>query len=194
MKFELKMISGKLIFSSLLVILIMSFVIISFVTENKTIIMPIKKMVGDEQKKILGARIYQQNKKGEKIFIIAETLQESKTENNKVILENSLTTINSDGIISKIYAGHAIVSNNFEDFNFSNNVKITKESRKFTLNTETLIGSIEKGNFHTDDNINIISGNTKINGKGLDLKRNGEYIKIKGKAKLIMFLSKKNAN
>ena len=69
--------------------------------------MSIKKVEDDEHKKIKRARIYQQNKRGEKISIIAETLEESKNEKNKVILENSLTTINNDGVITKIFAGHA---------------------------------------------------------------------------------------
>ena len=148
-------------------------------------------MVNGERWKVF---FCEQNKKGEKILIIAETLEESTTELNKVILENSLTTINNGGIITKISAGHAVVSNNYDNFNFSNNVRVTKKSRNFTLDTETLIGKVKKGNFYTNDNVNIISGNTKINGKGLDLKRNGEYIKIKGKAKLTMLLSKNYAN
>ena len=34
------------------------------------------------------------------------------------------------------------------------------------------------------------SGNTIIEGRGLQIKKNGEYIKIKGKAKLRMLLLK----
>ena len=49
------------------------------------------------------------------------------------------------------------------------------------------------GNFYSNDEVDIVSGNTTIKGKGLDVKKNGEYIKIKGKAKLKMLLSKKNA-
>ena len=41
------------------------------------------------------------------------------------------------------------------------------------------------------DNVDIISGNISIKGKGLDVKKNGEYIKIKGKAILNMVLSSK---
>ena len=36
-------------------------------------------------------------------------------------------------------------------------------------------------------------GNTIIKGKGLNVKKNGEYIKIKGKAILRMLLLQKNA-
>ena len=54
--------------------------------------------------------------------------------------------------------------------------------------------TLKKGNFFTNDKVDIVSGNIRINGEGLDLKRNGEYIKIKGKAKLVMVLSTKNEN
>ena len=62
------------------------------------------------------------------------------------------------------------------------------------METNSLIGSLNKGNFFTNDKVDIISGNIRINGEGLDLRRNGEYIKIKGKAKLIMVLSTTNEN
>ena len=155
---------------------------------NNTIV----KTKKEDTEKISGVRIHQKNKRGEKFLIVAETLQESKTESNKVILENSLTTIDKNGILTKIVAGHAIVSNNYENFDFSNKVRIIKKARNFVLETKTLVGTLKKGNFSTVDKVKIISGNTKINGNGLDLRKNGEYIKIKGKAVLTMLLSRKN--
>jgi hypothetical protein len=53
---------------------------------------------------------------------------------------------------------------------------------------------MKKGNFFTNDKVFIVSGNITILGAGMDLKRNGEYIKIRGKAKLVMLLSKNNEN
>ena len=188
-----KLISKKSIFATLIVILILSFTATLFIKNiNISTFKPTKNIKKEGSEKIIGARIHQQNKKGEKFIIIAETLQESKNEDDTVILENSLTTINQKGILTKIYAGHAIVSNNYENFDFSNKVKITKKSRKFKLETQTLIGSFKKGNFYTNEKVKVISGNTRINGTGLDLRRNGEYIRIRGKARLIMLLSKKN--
>ena len=189
----LKLINKKLIFASLIITLVFIFIINIFVSEvykktNNAII----KTKKENSEKISGVRIHQQNKKGEKFLIVAETLQESKTEANKVILENSLTTIDKNGILTKIVAGHAIVSNNYENFNFSNKVKIIKKTRNFILETKTLVGTLKKGNFSTIDKVKIISGNTRINGNGLDLRKNGEYIRIKGKAVLTMLLSKKN--
>ena len=190
-----KLINKKLIFASLVIILFSSFIVNLFISNNKELnISPIKKTKKEGSEKIIGARIYQQNKKGEKFLIIAETLQESKTEDNKVILENSLTTINKNNVLTNISAGYAIISNDYVNFDFSNKVKIKKKKRGFTLETQTLIGSFKKGNFYTNDKVKIISGNTRINGTGLDLKKNGEYIRIGGKAVLIMLLSKKNGN
>ncbi|MDC0457809.1 LPS export ABC transporter periplasmic protein LptC [Alphaproteobacteria bacterium] len=188
-----KLISKKSIFATLIVILVLSFIATLFIKDsNISTFKPTKSIKKESSEKIIGARIHQQNKKGEKFIIIAETLQESKSEDNKIILENSLTTIDQKGVITKIYAGHAIVSNNYENFDFSNKVKITKKSRKFTLESQTLIGSLKKGDFYTNEKVRIISGSTRINGTGLDLRRNGEYIKVKGKAMLIMLLSSKN--
>ena len=189
----LKLINKKFIFASLIITLVLIFIINIFISEvyknnNNTII----KTKKEDLEKISGVRIHQKNKRGEKFLIVAETLQESKTESNKVILENSLTTIDKNGILTKIVAGHAIVSNNYENFDFSNKVKIIKKARNFVLETKTLVGTLKKGNFSTIDKVKIISGNTIINGNGLDLRKNGEYIKIKGKAVLTMLLSRKN--
>jgi len=189
----LKLINKKFIFASLIITLVLIFIINIFISEvyknnNNTII----KTKKEDSEKISGVRIHQKNKRGEKFLIVAETLQESKTEANKVILENSLTTIDKNGILTKIVAGHAIVSNNYENFDFSNKVRIIKKARNFVLETKTLVGTLKKGNFSTVDKVKIISGNTKINGNGLDLRKNGEYIKIKGKAVLTMLLSRKN--
>ena len=189
----LRLINKKFIFASLIITLVLIFIINIFISEvyknNNNTIVKTKK---EDSEKISGVRIHQKNKKGEKFLIVAETLQESKTESNKVILENSLTTIDKNGILTKIVAGHAIVSNNYENFDFSNKVRIIKKARNFVLETKTLVGTLKKGNFSTVDKVKIISGNTKINGNGLDLRKNGEYIRIKGKAVLTMLLSRKN--
>ena len=188
-----RLINKKFIFASLIMTLVLIFMINIFVSEVfKTTDKAIVKTKKENSDKISGVRIHQKSKRGEKFLIVAETLKESKTEANKVILENSLTTIDKNGILTKIVAGHAIVSNNYENFNFSEKVKIIKKSRNFVLETKTLVGTLKKGNFSTVDKVKIISGNTKINGNGLDLRKNGEYIRIKGKAVLSMLLSRKN--
>ena len=188
-----RLINKKFIFASLIMTLVLIFMINIFVSEVfKTTDKAVVKTKKENSDKISGVRIHQKSKRGEKFLIVAETLKESKTEANKVILENSLTTIDKNGILTKIVAGHAIVSNNYENFNFSQKVKIIKKSRNFVLETKTLVGTLKKGNFSTVDKVKIISGNTKINGNGLDFRKNGEYIRIKGKAVLTMLLSSKN--
>ena len=189
----MKIISGKSIFASLVFVLIMSFIVNNLFYNNSSLDSDIKsKDRSKKQEKIIGVEIKQQNQKGDKVLIIADTLEETGSKDNKVILENSITTINQKGILTKIFAGKAILTDGYNNFSFSKKVKIKKKSRKFILKTETLTGTFEKGNYHTDDVIEIVSGNTVIKGKGLNVKKNGEYIKIKGKAILKMLLSKKN--
>lgn len=189
----MKIITSKSIFASLVIILLMSF-IIDITSKNNvdTKIKPLDDKTVNNKEKILGVKIRQQNKKGEKFLIVAESLVEDNSENKKIILENSFTTINQDGIITNISAGHAVLSNNYDNFDFSDKVEIIKKVRKFVLKTERLTGTFENGSFYTNDDVDIVSGNIKIKGKGLDIKNNGEYLKIKGKAKLKMLYKLKN--
>ena len=197
----MKIFSGKSIFASLISLIIMSFVINNFLNDNNffndndLFEDNIKnKNSSKKQEKIVGVQIRQQNQEGVQFLIVADTLEEVGSKENMVILENSITTINQNGILTKISAGKAIIKNNYKDFSFLDQVKITKKSRKFTLNTKTLTGTFEKGNYHTNDDVIIVSRNTVVRGKGLKIKKNGEYIKVKGKANLRMLLSKDNAN
>ena len=188
----MKIISSKSIFASLIVIIILSFIVNSILNENKNVenILTSKTPTNNKEK-ILGVKIRQQSKQGEKFLIIAESLVESNSNDKEVILENSLTTIEQNGIFTDISAGHAIISNNYENFDFSDKVKITKKIRKFVLKTESLTGTFKNGDYYTDDDVDIVSGNTTIKGQGLNVKKNGQYIKIKGKAVLNMLLSNK---
>ena len=186
------MISGKSIFASLIVIISLSLITQTMINDKKKSKNErLSNVPSDNKEKILGVKIRQENKKGEKFLIIAESLVESTSEDKKVILENSLTTIDQNGVFTKILAGQAIISNNYDNFDFSDKVKITKKLRKFILITESLSGTFDKGNYYTQDDVDIVSGNIRIKGKGLDVKKNGEYIKIKGKATLNMLLLNK---
>ena len=188
----MKIISGKSIFASLVFLLIMSFVVNNFLNDDDFFKDKNKYKSSSENKdKIIGVEIRQQNKQGDKFLIIANTLEEIESK-KKVILENSITTIDQKGVLTKISAGKAIITNEYNNFTFLDKVIITKKSRKFTLKTQTLTGTFKKGNYHTDDEVDIISGNTTIKGKGLNIKKNGEYVKIKGKAILRMLLLQKN--
>ena len=189
----MKIISGKSIFASLVFLLIMTFVVNNFFNDEKYYSDKNKyKSTSKKQDKIIGVEIRQQNKQGDKFLIVADALEEIESNDKKVILENSLTTIDQKGVLTKISAGKAIITNEYNNFTFLDKVIITKKSRKFTLKTQTLTGTFKKGNYHTDDEVDIISGNTTIKGKGLNIKKNGEYVKIKGKAILRMLLLQKN--
>ena len=85
------------------------------------------KNVSAKEDKIIGVQIKQQNKKGDKFLIVADTLQEIESIEKKIILENSLTIIDQKGILTKISAGKAIITNDYSDFIFSDKVKITKK-------------------------------------------------------------------
>ena len=113
----MKIISGKSIFAFLIVIIILSFITQIVVNDHKNSKnVLLNKIPSDDKEKILGVEIRQENKKGEKFLIVAETLVESNSEDKKVILENSLTTIDQKGIFTNISAGHAIISNNYDKF------------------------------------------------------------------------------
>ena len=51
-------------------------------------------------------------------LIIADTLEETNSEFNTIKLENSYTTIDQKGVLTNISAGHAIITNNYENFIF----------------------------------------------------------------------------
>ena len=184
------------VFAFLVLAIVSSFIINSFISKDIDILnSPLKNLENNIKiKQVLRPIIHKENKKGEKYVIIADTLQESQTKDGEVKLENSLTTINKNGILTEIIAGYAIITNNYEDFNLTKKVTIIKKSRDIELKTNSLIGSMKKGNFFTNDKVFIVSGNITIVGAGMDFKRNGEYIKIRGKAKLVMLLSKNNEN
>ena len=190
----MKIISGKTIFASLVFLLIISFIANNFLNDNNFGKKGNKIIKNSEkQEKVIGIQIRQQNQKGDQLLIVADTLEEIESKEKKVILENSFTTINQKGILTNISAGTAIITNNYKNFSFSNKVRITKKTRKFSLQTETLSGTFQKGNYYTNDDVMIVAGNTIVKGKGLKIKKNGEYIKIIGKASLKMILPKGDA-
>ena len=47
-------------------------------------------------------------------------------------------------------------------------------------------GNFDKGNYNTNDQVDIVSRNISIKGNGLIVRNNGDYMKVKGKAFLEM--------
>ena len=170
----------------MIIILILAFAVSSFINTRISKITDVQNYSAEEPKKIIGVEIRQQNKEGTKFLIVADTLEEANSEFNTIKLENSYTTIDQKGILTNISAGHAIITNNYENFDFSDNVVIVKKSRDFNLKSKTLSGNFDKGNYNTNDQVDIVSRNISIKGNGLIVRNNGDYIKVKGKAFLEM--------
>ena len=59
-------------------------------------------------------------------------------------------------------------------------------SKKFNLTTEKLSGIFDTGDMYTNLPVKIKINNSKIQGSSLNLKNYGEYIKVFGKARLII--------
>ena len=182
----MKIINTKFTFAFLIIILILAFAVSSFINTRISKITDVQNYSAEEPKKIIGVEIRQQNKEGTKFLIVADTLEEANSEFNTIKLENSYTTIDQKGILTNISAGHAIITNNYENFDFSDNVVIVKKNRDFNLKSKTLTGNFDKGNYNTNDQVDIVSRNISIKGNGLIVRNNGDYIKVKGKAFLEM--------
>ena len=182
----MKIINTKFTFAFLTISLILGLAVISFINTKPSKITNVQNNNKEESKKIIGVEIRQQNKKGTKFLIVADTLEETNSEFNTIKLENAYTTIDQKGVLTNISAGHAIITNNYENFDFSDNVEIVKKSRDFNLKSKTLSGNFDKGDYNTNDQVDIVSRNISIKGNGLIVRNNGDYVKVKGKAFLEM--------
>ena len=176
--------SLKHYFIFFIIIIILLFAINIFIKSNSEINY-VKNSVNIFNKNTRGINIERKNVKGEKLKIIAEELSEN-LKNKTIKLKNTVTTIAQKGKITKIFAGIALVNQNYEDYWLSKEVKIINESKNFVLKTKALNGQFKKGTMFSENDVDIIIGNAKIFGKGLKLQNHGEYIKIFGKAKLII--------
>ena len=80
----MKIISGKTVFASLVFLLIMSFVVNNFLNDNDLLRDKDKyKRSSENQDKIIGVEIRQQNKQGDKFLIIADTLEELESKKRR---------------------------------------------------------------------------------------------------------------
>ena len=145
----------------------------------------LQKTPESKRKKTVGINIERKNLKGENIKIIAEELNEN-IEGKFIKLKNSITTIRRNGIDTKIEAGIAIIKNDYDEYKLSDKVKVVNIDRNFVLRTENLNGKFKNGSMYTLNDIDLKIRNAIIIGKGLKLLNHGGYIKILGKAKLIL--------
>ncbi len=170
-------------FFFILIAFILSLFAINILVSNNKIVKTVENITNLSLKKTLGIKIERQNFKGETFIIKADELEENKNK-KQIEFRNSVTTLKANDSITKIFAGLAIIKNDYQDFNFFNKVEIINYKKQFFLKTEALNGQFKKGTMFTKKNVNIKIRNTSINGKGLKLLNHGEYIKIYGKAKL----------
>ena len=176
--------SLKHYFIFFIIFIILLFLINIFI-KSKSEINYVKNSVNSFSKNTRGINIERKNVKGEKLKIIAEELSEN-LKNKTIKLKNTITTIVQKDKITKIFAGIALVNQNYEDYWLSKEVKIINKSKNFVLKTKALSGQFKKGTMFSENDVDIIIGDAKIFGKGLKLLNHGEYIKIFGKAKLII--------
>ena len=176
--------SLKHFFTILILFILILFVLNVFFPKNIEVD-EIQKTPESKRKKTVGINIERKNLNGENIKISAEELNEN-TENKYIKLKNSITTIKRNGIDTKIEAGSALIKNNYDEFKLTNKVKVVNLHRNFVLKTEKLNGQFKNGSMYTLNDIDLRIKNAKIEGKGLKLLNHGEYIKIFGKAKLIL--------
>ena len=149
----MKKISSKSIFASLIFLITISFIINNFLNDNNSFKENVKnKNNSKKQEKILGVQIRQQNQEGVQFLIVADTLEEVGSKENGHS-RKSATTINQNGILTKISAGKAIIKNNTKTFLLD--VSKLQKNQESLLLSQNITGTFEKGNYHTDDDVMI---------------------------------------
>ena len=176
--------SLKHFFTILILFILILFVVNVFFSKNIQMD-ELQKTPENKRKKSVGIDIQRKNLNGDNIKISAEELNEN-IESKFIQLKNSITTINRNGINTKIEAGIALIKNNYDEYKLTNNVKVFNLNRNFVLKTESLNGQFKNGSMYTLNDIDLTIRNTNIVGKGLKLLNHGEYVKIFGKAKLTL--------
>ena len=177
--------SAKYIFI-ILIVLITTILTFNFINRNKQInsenfktIDPIK------EGKTVGVKIEQNQSNGEKIKIVADLMEENK-EKKFIKLINPITEIIKRNNVTKITSNYGYIINNYSKFKLNKNVIIFNNEKKFNLTTEELSGIFDTGDMYTNLPVKIKIHNSKIQGSSLNLKNYGEYIKVSGKARLII--------
>jgi len=111
---------------------------------------------------------------------------EENKEKQFIKLMNPITNIVKKNYVTKITSKYGYIINNYKQFKLDQDVNIYNIKKKFTLKTEELSGSFDSGDMNSNLPVKIQIKNSKIQGSSLSLKNFGEYIKVSGKARLIM--------
>ena len=179
----------KLSAKSIFIVLIVSIItvlVFNYINRNKLINSEnLKKIDPSKEGKTVGVNIEQNQPNGEKIKILADLMEENK-EKNFIKLINPITQIIKKDNITKITSSYGYIINDYSRFKLDKNVIILNSEKKFNLKTEKLSGVFNTGDMYTNLPVKIEINNSKIQGSSLNLKNYGEYIKVFGKAKLII--------
>ena len=182
MKFKLNI---KTIFI-ILIFLIITILVFNYINRNKQInSQKIEKIDPSKNGVTVGVNIEQNQQNGEKIKIVADLMEENK-EKKSIKLINPITKIIKKNNVTKITSKYGYIINDYSKFKLDKNVIITNSEKKFNLKTQELSGIFDTGDMHTNSPVKIEIKNSKIQGSSLNLKNYGEYIKVFGKAKLII--------
>ena len=181
MKFKL---SAKSIFI-ILIIFILTILVINYINRNKNTNSEKMQNIDPSKEGItVGVNIEQNQPNGDKIKIIADLMEEYK-EKQLIKLVNPTTNIIKKTNVTKITSNYGYI-NNYKRFKLNIDVNIHNSQKKFTLKTEELNGNFDTGDMYTNLPVKVQIKNSKIQGSSLNLKNYGEYIKVSGKAKLII--------
>ena len=182
MKFKLNI---KTIFI-ILIFLIITILVFNYINRNKQInSQKIEKIDPSKNGVTVGVNIEQNQQNGEKIKIVADLMEENK-EKKSIKLINPITKIIKKNNVTKITSKYGYIINDYSKFKLDKNVIITNSEKKFNLKTQELSGIFDTGDMHTNSPVKIEIKNSKIQGSSLNLKNYGEYIKVFGKARLII--------
>ena len=177
--------SAKSVFI-ILIVLITTILVFNFINRNKQINSENLKTVDpNKEGKTVGVKIEQNQPNGEIIKIVADLMEENK-EKKFIKLINPITEIINKNNVTKITSNYGYIINNYSKFKLDKNVIIFNNEKKFNLTTEELSGIFDTGDMYTNLPVKIKIRNSKIQGSSLNLKNYGEYIKVFGKARLII--------
>ena len=170
----------------ILIVLITTTLVFNFINRNNQINSENFKTVDpNKEGKTVGVKIEQNQPNGERIKIVADLMEENK-EKKFIKLINPITEIIKRNNVTKITSNYGYIINNYSKFKLDKNVIIFNNEKKFNLTTEELSGIFDTGDMYTNLPVKIKINNSKIQGSSLNLKNYGEYIKVFGKARLII--------
>ena len=167
----------------ILVVLIITTLVFNYINRIKHI--NLEKIDLSKEGKTFGVNIEQNQPSGDKIKIFADLMEENK-EKKLIKLINPITQIIKKNNVTKITSNYGYLINDYSKFRLDKNVNIFNNEKKFALKTEELSGIFDTGDMHTNFPVRIKIENSKIQGSSLNLKNYGEYIKVFGKARLII--------